>query len=216
MARRAMTDADKAEKAQAILNCAAELFLAGDYETVKMSHIAREMHLSSGILFVYFKTKQTLFFTLLMREYHARVDALETQLSKRPPRTFAQLSQAILLDLAHQLDNPLYVRLEAIRSAILEKNIEPQLVLSMKTALYSRMATLAGQTAIPGVISAQEILDLFHVQTAMIAGFQGTGDLPAPLKEQFLSSGLTDFVHDAKQDTLSAMSYYLRAYKPTR
>ena len=216
MPKRAMTEAAKAAKAQAIMDCTAKLFLAADYEAVKMSHVAREMHLSNGILFVYFPTKQTLFFSLLMRAYHARVDALQQRLLAKPALDFAQLSALILDDLNAQLDSILYVRLEAIRAAILEKNIQPGLVLSMKTKLYKRMISLAQKASIPGVISAQDILKLFHVQTAMIAGFYIASDLPPSLRAQFLENDLEAFVHDTKQDTLSAMRLYLQAYQATR
>ena len=213
MGKRAMTRAAKEIKTEAIMNCAARLFLAADYESVKMSAVAREMHVSNGILFVYFPTKQTLFFSLLMREYHARIDALERRMQDNPPPDYAALCEAIIADLKAQLDNTLYVRLESIRAAILEKNIDTVRVLDFKLKLYARMHAVAETVAIPGVITAQEILEIFHVQTALIAGFQQASELPDSLRAQFSQNGLGAFVHDAKQDTLRTMRLYLRALK---
>ena len=213
MGIRAMTEAAKQIKGQSILNCAARMFLAADYESVKMSLIAREMHVSNGILFVYYPTKQTLFFSLLMREYHARIDALERRIRQAPPADYEALCALIADDLKEQLDNTLYVRLESIRASILEKNVEPMRVLSFKQELYGRMRALAELIAIPGVLTAREILDIFHVQTALIAGFQQASEIPASLRAQFMQNGLTAFVHDAKQDTLRTMRLYLQALK---
>lgn len=213
MGKRAMTEAAKQSKAQSILDCAARMFLAADYESVKMSHIAREMHISNGILFVYFPTKQTLFFSLLMREYHARVDALERRMREAPPADYGALCEVIIEDLKAQLDNTLYVRLESIRAAILEKNVDAMQVLAFKLKLYARMSALAETVALPGVVTAQEILEIFHVQTALIAGFQQASEIPDILRTQFMQNGLEAFVHDAKQDTLHTMRLYLRALK---
>ncbi len=76
MPRRAMTDAAKQEKSNAILDKAATMFLQYDYDKIRMSDIAKEMGISNGILFVYFKSKETLFFMLLLREYNARFSRL--------------------------------------------------------------------------------------------------------------------------------------------
>ena len=166
MGKRAMTEAAKEQKAEAILDCAAELFLASDYEAVKMSAVAKKMHISNGILFVYFPTKQTLFFSLLMREYHARVQVMERLMRGRQPRTLTGLCDLILKDLEQQLENTLYIRLEAIRAAILEKNIDAKRFLALKMTLYERMCALSEAAAVPGVVTPKEILHIFHVQTA--------------------------------------------------
>jgi AcrR family transcriptional regulator len=81
MAKRAMTAEAKALKAHAILDKAAEMFSNSEYEKIKMTDIAKEMNMSNGILFVYFKTKESLFFSLLVREYEKRLARL-TELAK--------------------------------------------------------------------------------------------------------------------------------------
>ena len=208
-----MTEAAKRQKAQEILNCTAGLFLHSDYEAITMSAVAREMHISNGILFVYFPTKQTLFFSLLMREYHARIEAMQRRVQANNPASYEALCELIIADLEEQLKNTLYVRLESIRSAILEKNIDLELVFTLKTELYRRMAALAEVVAIPGVVTAREILDIFHVETALIGGFQQASDLPAAMRQRFMQNGLNALVHDAKSDTLHTMRLYLRALR---
>jgi AcrR family transcriptional regulator len=213
MSKRAMTEAAKQKKADAILDCAAAMFLAADYESVKMSAIAKKMCISNGILFVYFPTKQTLFFSLLMREYSARADAMEQLIKSRDIQTPQALFDVILDDLAQQLENTLYLRLESIRTAILEKNVDIRRFLALKMALYERLCTLAEQISIPGVFTPRGILDIFHVQTALIGGFQLASAIPEPMREQLLQSGMEAFVHDFKKDTLQTMRLYLQALK---
>ena len=213
MGKRAMTDAAKEQKAEAILDCAAALFLSSDYEAVTMSMVARKMKISNGLLFVYFPTKQTLFFSLLMRAYHARVGAIEHLIQRSRPQTLDALFALIMEDLKQQLQNTLYIRLEAIRAAILEKNIDGKRFAAMKLALYRRMCEAAQAAVIPGVITAGEILDIFHIETALIEGFKMAGALPAPLRAELEHNGLTDFIHDFQADTLRTMQLYLQALR---
>ena len=211
MGKRAITDAAKQQKAAAILDCAADLFLASGYNAVTMAAVAKRMHISNGILFVYFPTKQTLFLSLLMREYHARIDAMERLLASNPPHTLAALCALILQDLAQQLHNTLYIRLEAIRAAILEQNVDMRWFLNLKITLYKRLQSVAALAAIPGVITADEVQDIFHVQTALIEGFQLAGKLNEPLRKALTGNGLHAFVYDFHADTLRTMRLYLNA-----
>ena len=216
MGKRAMTDTAKEHKAGSILSCAAELFLAADYHLVTMSAVARKMNISNGILYVYFPTKQTLFLSLLMREYHTRADAMEALLRREKPKTLAALCGVILTDLERQLRNPLYIRLEAIRASILETNVDPERFLSLKLPLYARLRAIAAEMEIPGVITASEILYIFHVQTAMIGGFKLASAIAEPLRGTLLQNGLCEFVHEFRQDTLRTMRLYLQALQAAK
>ena len=129
------------------------------------------------------------------------------------PETLDALCALVLKDLERQLSNTLYIRLEAIRATILEKNIDTERFVAMKLALYERMVALAKAVAIPGVMTAQEILDVFHIETALIEGFTLTSELPDPLRDVLLRNGLDHFVHDFHQDTLRTMRRYLQALK---
>ena len=77
MAKRAMTEEAKEIKANQILDQAASWLLKMNYEKIKMSDLAKSMNMSNGILYVYFKTKETLFLCLLWREYEKRLSYLE-------------------------------------------------------------------------------------------------------------------------------------------
>ena len=53
-----MTEAAKREKANQILDIAAQLLLTTDYRKIRMIDLARKMGISNGIIYVYFKTKE--------------------------------------------------------------------------------------------------------------------------------------------------------------
>ena len=122
MAKRAMTEEAKLMKANAILDQAAQLLLETDYEKIKMTELAKSLGLSNGILYVYFKTKETLFLRLLWREYEKRLDYLISLTQHTRIRDFDDVSRLLLEELEYLVDqNPLYIKLEAMRSVIFEK-----------------------------------------------------------------------------------------------
>ena len=73
MAKRTMTEAAKGQKWELILDKAAELLLEQSFEQIKMMELAQSLGMLKGTLFVYFKTKETLFLSLLWQEYQRRL-----------------------------------------------------------------------------------------------------------------------------------------------
>ena len=69
----------KAARAKQIMDAAADMLLSIDYRHLKMSSIAKAVGISNGLIFKYFKTKETLFLSLLWREYEKRLDYLEAE-----------------------------------------------------------------------------------------------------------------------------------------
>ena len=70
--KRAVTEEAKTARSREILDTAERLFMETGYRELKMSDIAKAAGISNGLLFVYFKTKETLFLCLLWREYEKR------------------------------------------------------------------------------------------------------------------------------------------------
>lgn len=142
MCKRARMDAAKMEKANAILDKAAELFLEKGYDHIRMIDLARELDISNGILYFYFKTKETLFLCLLWREYEKRLDYLTEKAKQKRIYCFEDIKHLFLEELEYLVDNnSLYIRLEAMRSTILERNTDQKILLRMKSHLFERMET---------------------------------------------------------------------------
>lgn len=213
MAKRAMTDEAKALKANAILDKAAEMFVLSRYDTIKMSDIADEMGMSKGILFVYFKTKESLFFHLLCREYDKRLDRLMEMITEKPVKDFEDFKNLIMDELVELVDhNPLYIRLEAIRSAVLEHNVDPEIMLKLKTDLYHRMMAMTNLITANRVLESSDVMDIFQAQASIIIGCNLSTSMPPALVEIVEKNRLEGFKRDFRQDVLRTMSNYLLGY----
>ncbi|MHA7962580.1 TetR/AcrR family transcriptional regulator [Paenibacillus sp. CAU 1782] len=213
MAKRAMTDEAKALKAAAILDQAAEMFATSQYDTIKMSDIANEMGMSKGILFVYFKTKESLFFHLLCREYEKRLERLMEMISEKPVKNFEDFKHLIIDELIELVDhNPLYIRLEGMRSTVLEHNVDPEIMLKLKTDLYHGMMNMTNLITANGILEASDVMDVFQAQASIIIGCHLSTSMPPALVEIVEKNALEGFKRDFRQDVIRTMSNYLEGY----
>lgn len=115
-----------------------------EYEDIKMSDITKEMGLSNGIPFVYFKTKESLFFCLLVREYEKRLDRLSALARETTIQVFEDFRKLVIRKLLELVDgNPMYIRLESMGTAILEYNLDADTMLKEKLKLYTLMQGLS-------------------------------------------------------------------------
>lgn len=213
MAKRAMTVEAKALKAQIILDKAAEMFISSEYDKIKMSDIANELNISNGILFVYFKTKEALFFNLLCREYKKRILRLTVMIKETQIADFVDFKDLVIKELIELVDNnPLYIRLEAMRAAILEKNIDAEIMLKLKTDLYIQMMELASLICKNSALTQAQVMDIFQSEAAIIMGCKLSASLPAEVIDIIEQNGLDGFKRDFKKDVVNTMRYYLDGY----
>ncbi|MEO3946119.1 TetR family transcriptional regulator [Gorillibacterium sp. CAU 1737] len=213
MAKRAMTPEAKALKAQAILDKAAELFLAFEYEKIKMSDIAKQMGMSNGILFVYFKTKEALFFSLLCREYEARLARMTEMANESPIRDFDDFKNLVMNELTGLVDsNPLYIKLESMRTAIFERNVDAETMLNQKMNLYKLMAEPVSIICQYGAVTEEDVMDILQAEASIITGCKLSATLPADVIEIIDSNKLDGFKRDFKADVLKTMRCYLDGY----
>lgn len=214
MAKRAMTAEAKAQKAQAILDKAADMFNSSSYEKIKMSDIAKEMSISNGILFVYFKTKEALFFSLLCREYEKRLARLTEMAEKTRIKKFNDFKKLVIQELTELVDyNPLYIRLEAMRTAIFEKNVDTETILRQKMNLYMLMTKLVGLICENNVLAQFEVMDILQAEASIITGCKLSATLPSEVMDVIEKNGLTGLRRDFKKDVIDTMICYLDGYR---
>ncbi|MGW8958154.1 TetR family transcriptional regulator [Paenibacillus sp. NPDC055715] len=214
MAKRAMTDEAKALKAQAILDQAARMFEESEYNHIKMSDIAKEMQMSKGILFVYFKTKEALFFNLLCREYEIRLIRLTELIIEQPIHNFDDFKRLIMTELIELVDHkPLYIRLETIRSVILEKNVDAEMMLNLKTNLYLQMMKMNSLICKNGVLTESEVMDVFQAQASIIIGCKLSSSMPAEVAGSIEGKRLDGFKRDFRTDVITTMERYLEGFR---
>lgn len=213
MAKRAMSPEAKALKAQAILDKAAEMFLSTEYAKIKMSDIAKQMGMSNGILFVYFKTKEALFFSLLCREYVKRLARLTQMVKEIQIRDFNDFKSLVLNELTELVDhNPLYILLESMRTAVFEKNVDPEMMLNQKLKLYQLMSELVSLICEHNAVTKEDVMDILQAEASIITGCKLSATLPAEVIEMIEKNGLDGFKRNFKDDVLRTMSCYLEGY----
>lgn len=216
MSKRAMTDEAKALKAQAILDQAAEMFHSSDYEQIKMSDIAKEMKMSKGILYVYFKTKESLFFNLLCREYEKRLNRLIEIIVESRIRDFDDFKHLLLTELSKLVEhNSLYIRLEAMRTTVLEKNVDAETMLMLKMNLYVQMRRMSTLICEHNALTETEVMDVFQAEASIITGCKLNATLSPEVVDIIEKQGMEGLKRDFKQDVLNTMQSYLEGYRAT-
>lgn len=213
MAKRAMTEEAKLAKSEAILDVAQEMFVSTEYEKIKMSDIAKAMGISNGLLFVYFKTKETLFMCMLWREYEKRLDYLIGVAKKTEIKKYADVKRLFMDELTMLVDNnPLYIRLESMRAAIFEKNTDVEVMLKMKKRLYERTQEFVALVSESGVLTQAQLFNIFFTEAAIITGSKLEATMPDSIKDIAQQLGVTDFMRDFRRDVTEAVECYLDGF----
>jgi len=203
--KRAMTEEAKAVKAQMILDKTKELFLTTDYEKIKMADIAKAMGVSNGILFVYFKTKETLFINLLWQEYENRLNRLKKMAQNEKPESYEDIKKLLLTELEFLVDdNSLYIRLNSMRTLILEKNTDTETLLNMKKSLSKQISELTLILSVSGILSQEQLLDILIAEEAIIIGCN---------IEVITRIGMEIFQRDFKREVMNAVNCYLDGFR---
>ena len=183
--RRAIYDDQKEERRQAILDTAGRLFQTTSYEAVTMAGVAEAAGLAKGTVFLYFKTKESLFLALLeqqLESWFADVNAgLVAMGDERSiPRVTALLCEQPLES------RPGLTRLLAILHTLLERNISVEEALHFKYMLkdhFERTGALL-ERCLPFLRPGEGAHVLLQCD-AMVIGFWHLSDA-APVVQQVL------------------------------
>ncbi len=140
MARRAMASEDKQARRVAILNAAQELFTAGDGQLPTASDVAVATGLAKGTVYLYFKTKEEIFATLLVEGWTPVMEMVQRVFAARKGRR-ADKVRAMLQGVVDHLDgHPELLRLDALGSVVLEKNMTEEALLQFKRDFTARLS----------------------------------------------------------------------------
>jgi AcrR family transcriptional regulator len=209
--KRAMTDSAKAEKAKLILDTAREMYRNRDFDEIKMSDIAKAANVSNGTLFYYYKTKEILFMEMLFQEYVKRFQNFANILLPHGAMTYDEFKTFFLDEMASILDQKsLLIRLSAIKSTILEKNIDLETAVKDSTGLYPILENIVGLLSERvSVLNAEAFYELLLAQNALIVGYVNMASMPDVLLQAIDEHELEGFKVNFKNNALTAMEYYL-------
>jgi AcrR family transcriptional regulator len=209
--KRAMTDSAKAEKAKLILDAAYELYKKSTFDEIKMSDIAKAANVSKGTLFYYYNTKETLFMEILFLEYEKRFLNFENLILPLGTMTNKEFKTLFLNEMESILDqDSVLIRLSAIKTTILEKNIDYDTAIKVSLGLFASFEKIV-RLLIERVeyLTVESYYELLLAQNAIIVGYVNMASIPEVLRKVIVDNELEGFRVDFKKNALIAMEYYL-------
>lgn len=209
--KRAMTDSAKAEKAKLILDAAYALYKKRSFDEIKMTDIAKAARVSNGTLFFYYSTKETLFMEIMFLEYEKRFQRFESLLLSLGTMSFLEFKRVFLQEMESILDeNSVLIRLSAIKSTILEKNIDHDTAVKITLGLFAsleKIVQLLNERL--EFFTTEFFYELLQAQNAIIVGYVNAASMPDVIHRVILDHKLDGFRVDFKKNALTAMEYYL-------
>jgi len=73
---------EKEQRRNTILAAAEKLFARDGYTATSLDRVAEEVEISKGTIYLYFKNKEDLFFTLIREKFEALIQQVTTQINK--------------------------------------------------------------------------------------------------------------------------------------
>ncbi len=140
---------EKLQRRNSILSAARDLFYRKGYQTTTMEEIAEKAELSKGTLYLYFRSKDELYISIIEEGFYELEEKL-TQATKRKRNVEQKIRAIYYTFIQHCLDNPEYFRItQYFLSGYARENISPQLQqrinhLSIKLLDYASQAIREG------------------------------------------------------------------------
>lgn len=204
--RRAVKDSQKQERSEAILAAANDIFAATPYKDIALEAVAAKVGVARGTLYLYFKTKEDLFLTLLERSAIDWFDCLDTQLKAAcDADATPDIEQIANIFTESVVQRPNLMRLTSLMHSILEYNIDYPRALEFKRGIAERRRRTAQllEKCLPFLQTGQGSRLLIYSNT-LIIGFMHQAEA-APVIQQVLAEFGTElFSVSFKEDYTKA------------
>lgn len=139
--RRAVSDRLKQDRREDLRAAALRLLSRRAYEDITMQAVAAEAGVAKGTSYLYFRTREALFLSLLADHYAAWFEYMQTHTAAAPADGDARAwAAAVARDLAGR---PLFLRLAGLLHRVLERNVPVHEIVAFKRELAARMSLLA-------------------------------------------------------------------------
>jgi len=182
---RAVRDDQKQERRAAILRVAWQLFQGLPYQQIAMSEVAERAGVAKGTLYLYFKTKEELFLSILAQQLESWFGEIDSGL--RDQRRGSRIPQIAQLVCGALVGRPGLTRLLAMLHNILEQNIDLETTRRFKRMLLEHMSRTGAllEACLPFLKPGEGARVLLRAQ-ALIIGLWQLAD-PAPSARQLLA-----------------------------
>jgi len=160
--KRARSTEQKAERRSEILDAAARRFEYATFDEIKLSSVAADVGITKAALYRYFRNKETVFLALFERAF----EQLGNDSDKVDRNRLAESMCDIMLGV------PLYARLSAILSIILEHNLSAVEARTFKLFVLRQLDVMAQKLADKSAYDVEySSTKLLQIQQAMIGSW---------------------------------------------
>jgi AcrR family transcriptional regulator len=181
----------KEERRQVILDAGRALLEDAAVSDVKMADVAGLAKLAKGTVFLYFPTKEALCLDVLGELVDEWFDALDVALARSARLGVPGLVKLLMSSLEGR---GLLIRLTAIISTVLERNVEVDRIVAFKARLLRRLATTGGTIDKKLSLADGEGARLFLRLNTVVVGLHQVTDLGPAAREALSRPELAPFV----------------------
>jgi len=174
-ARRAVSDADKAARRDAILAAAETQLLEAGFEAFSMEVLARTLEVARGTLYRYFPTREAVLLELYLVARSRFAAAMTADVT---PGMDDVAFVECWYD--HATSDPLFLMLQARLGSVIERNIPGEMLIAAKRAMQTEMSAFAEFLAAGLAIDTDRARRLIVGLVALLLGATEL-DKPPPL-----------------------------------
>lgn len=211
--KRAISDLEKKQRFQHIIDTAERLFMDGNFDEITMAKISAEAGLAKGTLFIYFQTKEDVFLSLMEQKMIQWSNSFANKMEAvARDKTKIQIEDFIDI-VVKSLDNKVFIKLLAILDDTLEQNIDFKRAVQFKTFLKEKMNDLGKliETILPMLHEGDGIIILNHLFICFIGSYKVAN--PSTIVKQVVQQpGLEMFNRDLIKTLREMATYYMIGY----
>ncbi len=176
-----------------------------------VTRVARRVGLSKGTLYLYFSSKEELFFSVFESRVEEWVRSIETVLGER-------MADIGIIDLSRALtgyaaENPLVIKLGTITKSFIQNNIDANIIYDCD----KRIVTLVDMAA--GVISERfsfitrkQASQMLARGYALTLGLWQVLDRPPAVSSRLLDEGIDMFMPEFEKNIVETTEIFLNGY----
>ena len=205
-----LSSEQKIKNASKIAQIALDLFEKQSYNQISMNEIAQKAGVSKGTLFNYYKNKEDLFMSLLLKGYQSYFEQLILNLKLVSLKSKKEVKEFLLNEIDSLLDNyRSLVRLNALRGPIFEGKANQKLTQENRTLLYQKSSQVS-ELIVQQVkdLNVEQLNHIFVIESAIISGLLNLDGLEE-FRGRATGQNLPAFRIDIRAEAKRVLSGYL-------
>ncbi len=210
MPRKTLSAEERESRSQAIISSAMDLFALTEYQRVTVASITKNAGIAKGTFFLYFQTKEELFFSVVSACYREYFDWIKKNIKTLPIGHSDELVGILVEGLSLRKEFPKLLR---IMHSVLEENISYKLAYQFKKFLLFEIQLMGSiiEKIIPGMKKGEgaEFLVLFQ---ALITGYQSMAEPAKNVRKVIEIPEMAVFKIDFNHSLSAALKLVIAGY----